>query len=129
MTVTRQTIADFRQALIAAFPDLFDESDEVGPPYLPISQFAAFTQEAKGRADWETYRRCAALVERFFGAADAELENALHVSYLEHLDFEGPRGPEAWRLLGPSLQRAWQRIAASNVRAAALPRKQRKHRS
>jgi hypothetical protein len=126
VTVTRHSLADFRQALLATFPDLFDEFDEVGPAYVQIGQFAAFTQEAKGRADWETYRGCVGLAERFLLDADAELQNALNVAYLEHLDFEGPRGPEAWRLLGPSLQNAWRRITASNVRASARPRKKRK---
>ena len=127
--MTRHSLADFRHALLTSFPDLFDEFDEVGPPYVQIGQFAAFTQGAKGRADWDTYRRCIALAERFLPAADAELENALYVAYLEHLDFEGPRGPEAWRLLGPSLQNAWRRITESNVDAAARPRKKRKGRS
>ena len=93
-----------------------------------IGEFAILTQRAKGAGDWDTYRRCAALAERFFVAGDAELENALYVAYLEHLDFEGPRGPEAWRLLGATLQEAWRRITASNARAAALPRKQGKRR-
>ena len=126
--MTGHSLTNCREALVAAFPDAFDESDEVGPRYLLIGEFAILTQRAKGAGDWDTYRRCVALAERFFVAADSELENALYVAYLEHLDFEGPRGPEAWRLLGPKLQEAWRRITASNARATALPRKQGKRR-
>ncbi len=119
------TLSDFRQALLTEFPDLFDEADEIGPATLQIGLFGAFTQEAKGRADWDTYRRSAALVEQYLRNANPELRNAISVCYLERLDFQGVRGPEAWRLLGSMLQNAWEAIAAANARAKSRSAKQR----
>lgn len=43
------------------------------------------------------------------------LRNVLNVSLLERLDFKGPRGPRAWSLLSPRLQRAWSDMAAYNA--------------
>jgi hypothetical protein len=102
---------DFRAAVLAEFPALRDEfegDDEL--PYLQVGAFALFTQRAKGQGDWDTYRRCVNIIGRLLANASPELENALYVSYLEHLDFRGPRGPKAWSLLTPELQAAWSRI-------------------
>ena len=82
---------------------------------------ALFTQQAKGRSDWSTYERCIRFVEQAFQNADGELEGALYVGFLEHIDFEGPRGKEAWGRLGPELQAAWKRITTDNARRGALP--------
>jgi hypothetical protein len=117
---------DFRTAVLAEFPQLRDEfKDDDELPYLQVGAFARFTQSAKGRADWDTYERCVGIAGRLFGRASRDLENALYVSYLEHLDFDGPRGPKAWSLLTPELQAAWRRIIKSNEKLMALPRKKR----
>ena len=59
---------------------------------------------------------------------DEALLNALNVSFLEHLDFDGPNGPEAWGYLSPELQDGWRAMQAYMARLATLtapPRKQR----
>ena len=121
------SFSDFRSTVLAEFPQLrenFEGDDDL--PYMQVGVFAKFTQSAKGRADWDTYERCVCLADRLLSRASSELENALYVSYLEHLDFDGPRGPKAWSLLTPELQAAWRRITKSIERLAALPRKKRK---
>jgi len=116
------THADFLTALLTEFPDLRDgiESSD-GLPYLEMGAFAAFTQRAKGAADWDVYGRAVRLAARFLPDADKELRNELHVSFLEHLDFEGPKGPKAWSLLPPDLQHAWHDIISYNERLLGRP--------
>jgi len=115
---------DFMSAVLGEFPELRDGIEEFGgQPHLQVGEFAAFTQAAKGRGDLTTYERCLKLVDRMFTQADADLASALRASYLERLDFEGSRGPAAWRLLSPRLQAAWNQVAAENRRLMALPQK------
>ena len=119
MTYSHQ---DLVAALIAEFPDLRgDLEDSDGQLHTEMGAFALFTQAAKGRGDLSTYERCLKLADRLFAQADADLAGAFRVSYLEHLDFEGSRGPAAWRLVPPRLQAAWNLLAAENRRLMALP--------
>ena len=60
-------------------------------------------------------------VDRFLPDADDELRNALHVSFLEHLDFIGPRGAQAWKLMTPRLQSAWKDIITDNEKLHGRP--------
>ena len=106
---------DFLDNVLHEFPELRGNVDDYdGLLHPELGAFAQFTQRAKGRADWDTYARCVRLIDHLLVDADRELENAIHVSYLEHLDFAGPRGPSAWALLSPRLQAAWKRITANN---------------
>ncbi len=118
---------DFRAAVLAEFPQLSDEfqgDDDI--PHVQLGVFARFTQAAKGRADWQTYERCVRIAGCLFARASGDLESALYVAYLEHLDFAGERGPKAWSLLTPELQAAWRRITRSNEKRAALPHKDKR---
>jgi hypothetical protein len=65
-------------------------------------------------------------VEGIYAGADAALAAAIRGSYLEHLDFEGSRGPAAWQLMPPRLQAAWNQVSAENRRLMALPQKSAK---
>ena len=115
---------DFVGAVLGEFPELREAMAEcAGLPHLQAGAFAAFTQAAKGRGDLTTYGRCLLLVDRIFAQADADLAGTLRVSYLEHLEFEGSRGPAAWRLVPPRLQAVWNQAAAENRRLMALPQK------
>ena len=109
------TPSTFQLVTLREFPVLRQEFEEDGDlPHVQMSAFARLVQAAKNRADWDTYRRAVTLADRLWSGADAELRNALNVSFLEEIDFEGPRGPEAWALLSPPLQRAWRAMAAYN---------------
>jgi hypothetical protein len=117
---------DFLTALLAEFPDLREGIEGCdGQLQMEMGAFALFTQSAKGRGDWPTFERCVALADRLLGDGDSALAGALRASYLEHLDFEGSRGPEAWRRLPPRLQTAWNHLAAENRRLMALPQKRK----
>ena len=115
---------NFVAAILAEFPELRDDLSVCsGVLHLEVGAFAAYTQAAKARGDMSTYKRCLELVDRIFGQADAQLAGTLRVSYLEHLEFEGSRGPAAWQLVPPRLQAAWNQVAADNRRLMALPQK------
>ena len=59
--------------------------------------------------------------------ATPDLDNALNVSYLEHLDFDGPRGPAAWERLTPRLKVGWKEMQRylEALAAKGRPRKWR----
>ena len=102
---------DFRRVLLEEFPQLRQEiEDSDGLLHIEMGVFAEHTQRAKGQGDWPTYERCIKLADRMWANPDAVLLNALNVSYLEYLDFDGPRGPKAWSLLTPPLQEGWKAI-------------------
>jgi hypothetical protein len=90
---------------------------------MEMEAFALWTQAAKGRGDLTTYARCVRLADQLFAEADADLAGAFRMSYLEHLEFEGSRGPAAWALLPARLQAVWKQIAAENRRLMALPQR------
>jgi hypothetical protein len=82
---------------------------------VQMEAFARRMQLAKGAADWEAYAPAAHLADELWKDADDALRDILNVSLLERLDFKGPRGPRAWSLLSPQLQRAWRDMAAHNA--------------
>lgn len=115
---------EFRVTVLGEFPelnDLFEGDDDL--PFNQIGAFASFTQRAKGAGDWDIYERCIRIAHTLFTRASPELENALYVSFLEHLSFDGPRGPKAWSLLTLELQTAWRRITEQNEAALASRRR------
>jgi hypothetical protein len=128
------TQSDFVRLALAEFPSLTEELEEAdGLLHLQMHAFTRVMQRAKAAADWATYRRGVHLAAQLWSRPDTNLLNALNVSFLEHLDFEGLHGPEAWKCLTSELQHGWQAMKAYNDRVASLsapPRKgkHRKHR-
>jgi len=126
--------ADFVRLVLAEFSELRDEltdADEL--LHLQMHVFTRLMQRAKGNADWSVYKRGVHLAAELWTRPDAALLNALKVSFLEHLDFDGPHGPRAWAQLTSELQQGWRAMRAYNERIAlrsAPPRKSRrsKHR-
>ena len=115
---------DFVTALLAEFPELRQEVEACdGQLASEMDAFAFFTRGAKGRGDWPVFDRCVALADQVLAGSDAVLGATFRTSFLEHLDFEGSRGPEAWRRFSPPLQAAWEQIAAVNRRLMALPQR------
>lgn len=123
------THADFVRLALAEFPELREEfEDDPELLHLQMHAFERLMGRAKVEGDWATYARGMRLAHLLWRRPDDDLLNALNVSYLEHLDFEGPNGAEAWRHLSPELQDGWRAMQAYMARLAALaapPRKQR----
>src|SRR5882724_2925299 len=91
--------AKFVQLVLTEFPQLHKELAEAdGLLHLQMSAWSRFTQEAIERNDLDTVKRCYALLAGIMKATSPEVENAIHVSFLEQLDFESsPYGAEARR--------------------------------
>src|SRR5690349_19240546 len=90
------TADDFRRLVLAEFPELLEEFEDFADLlHLQMAVFARRTQLAKGEGDWDTYARCIRLADTLWRRPDEPLLNALNVSYLEMIDFDGPRGPVA----------------------------------
>ena len=121
------SLANFGDLLLAEFPALRqDFEDFASLPYIQMGGFARLVQSAKGEADWETYAKAMAIADQLWASADDELRNALNVSFLEHIDFEGPRGSHAWSLLSKTLQNAWTSMSDYNQRLHSAPKKHSK---
>ena len=91
------TADEFRSALAAEFPEVVAAIDpiEVGLLHCEIGRFRTCTEEAiDGGRQWAAERHFR-FVERALREADAEVRNALEISYLEDLAL-GEHKPE-WR--------------------------------
>lgn len=118
------THSDFVRLALATFPDLADDFASVeGMPTLYASIFGERLQRAKGSADWDTYARGIALIERLWDSPDQALSTALRWGVMPRLEFDGPRGPVAWEYLNPELRRAWESTHKELQARRALPRK------
>jgi hypothetical protein len=123
-------MATSREFIAAALQELPEARDDAGSfeglPHVQISALAEIAQRAKGAGEWRKYRQVLDLVDRFLPEADDELRNAIHVSFLECLDFIGPRGAQGWKLMSPRLQSAWKDIITYNEKLLGQPRPQGK---
>jgi hypothetical protein len=116
------TPQEFVAAAVEELPEAKEDVESFdGLPYVQIGCLAAIAQRAKGDGNWTKYQQVLNLVDRFLPTADGELSNAIHVSFLEHLDFIGPRGVHAWRLMSPRLQSAWRDIITYNEQLLGRP--------
>lgn len=121
--------SDFVRLALIAFPELREEfEDNAELLHVQMGAFARRTQRAKGEGDWDAYARCVRLADEMWRHPDYYLQNALNVSYLEHLDFDGPRGAIAWEHLTPALRDGWRAMRAYNERLSSLPQKQKRKR-
>ena len=121
------TADDFRRMALTEFPELGDDFEyNEGLLHVQMGSFAQRLQEAKGAADWDTYHRGVRLANELWRRPDEALLNALNVSFLEHLDFDGPRGPYAWTLLTPELQHGWRAMQQYLKDLAKVSKKKRK---
>jgi hypothetical protein len=118
--------AKFVQLVLAEFPQLHEEFAEAeGLLHLEMSALSRFAQKAIEHNDFDTLKRCYGLLAELMKTAPSEVENAIHVSFLEHLNFESsPYGEGARRLLPPVLKKAldevnehWKRVGQWQVEA------------
>jgi hypothetical protein len=117
------THADFERLALEAFPVLRAEFDDAeGLLHLQMHAFQRLTERAAKAGDWDTFRRCVDLATELWQRPEPELYNALNVSFLEHLDFEGPHGAEAWMRLTSDLKRGWEAMERYNKELRAAER-------
>ncbi len=86
------------QKIISTFPEIKEdiESDE-DLFYLQISTFSSFAQNAIDNKDKKTFSQICELIRSFLLSSSGDTNNALHVSFLEHLHFEdSKRTSRSW---------------------------------
>ena len=123
--------------VLGEFPQLTEEfAEEEGLLHLQTAAFSRFAQAAIDGGDLDTLRRCYDLLAEVMKSCTFEVENAIYVSFLENLDFEGPPGgAEARRLLPPTLAQAlaeleahWQRFGEWQAEAQDARQRAREER-
>jgi len=123
------TQADFVRLALAEFPELCEEFEEdANLLHLQMHSFQRRMEKAKKEEDWTAYSRGMRLAHELWRRPDHALLNALNVSFLEHLEFGGSSGAEAWQHLTPELQEAWRAMDAYMSHLSTLtaaPKKQR----
>lgn len=129
MTEQPYTRIDFARHALVEFPQLREDFEEY-PDLLHLQMHALerLAEAALKARDWMLYRRIMLFADRLWQRPDADLLNALNVSFLEHLEFDGPDGTRAWGYLSSGLQDGWRAIAAYMAQlaeAARPPGKQR----
>ena len=101
----------FVELLSKEFPSLRSElGNWPGLIHLQSSQFARFTQEAINCGNELLVRRCFDIADTCLEKSDSELENAISVSYLEHLDLDSAEGYRAKDTMPRNLFQAWESI-------------------
>jgi hypothetical protein len=120
-----KTTAIDHQAFVAEltrlFPDALADIDpdiDGGLLHLEMGAFCRFTEEAIKREDRAILVRCFQFVERLLLNGDASVKNAVHVSYLEHLDLESAEGRKARAHMPSAVIAAWNDITAYNAQIA-----------
>jgi len=99
------------EALMAEFPELRDDLVyDDGLLHLQVATLARHTEAAIESGDLATVRRDFMFMDRMLADADEFVDNAIHVSYLEHLFFDGEHGAAAEALLSSRLREGWRMI-------------------
>jgi hypothetical protein len=101
---------EFFEQLVLEFPELQKELESDfgrGLNHVQMGAFARVTQQAIEKGNFEHVCRYTTFVDLSFPNADPELENALYVSYLENIYFDGKNGVEAWNHLPNSFQKIY----------------------
>jgi hypothetical protein len=96
----------FLKELQDTFPQLKDAINaQHGLLHLEVHVFADFVQHAIADGDKETARLSLMIAERYCNGGNAEMSNAIGVSFVEHLDLR--KAPWAWDFLGRCLKHAY----------------------
>jgi hypothetical protein len=101
----------FIEYVIEKFPELkTDLAEDAGFDTLQVSTFCDYTQKAIDRGDLDSVENCFDIAHRVLKDGDDSMKNAIHVSFLEHLDFRGRYGGKAFSLMSADLAQSWTDI-------------------
>jgi hypothetical protein len=107
--------AAFVSGLKARFPELTEELEEetgAGLLHVETGCFAQYAQAAVDRGDRVVVERCWAFANVVFCDCTPDVENALYVSFLEHLDFVDQSTKRRWalELMPETLRKGWHEM-------------------
>ena len=110
----------FIAMLAERYPAIAADIDEcmAGLLHLEMVQLAKAAQAAISDEDPEAIRGHFRFIDEVYRRATPEVKNAVHVSYLERLGFEGRHGKriKAREMLSPALQAGLRGLEAYNER-------------
>ena len=115
---------EFLRRVLARFPQLREPLDDEiirGLLHPEMATFSRLCEEAVAAGQWTDVDACFRLVKDAWAYADPDLDNALYVSFIEHLDFSTPNGRAAFERLPAKLRAAHKELRehfAALVRAA-----------
>lgn len=81
--------------------------------HLQIGVLARFAQSVIDDGDKEAWQEIGRVFEEIRKSGTPEVENALNVAFLEHLNFKDKKKMRSWayRAMPPSMRRAWDEMA------------------
>ena len=104
------TTDEFLDLLVATFPETRDEvldPDYAGLIHLQVGRLAAYANKCIETRRFDELRRVFDFFEATMRKVTTDVENALYVSFLEHVDFEGFQQKEIRQYLKSELYNAW----------------------
>lgn len=102
------------QKILSSFPELEEDfEDETGLFYNQIFAFHYLAQSAIDSQDREKFLQICELIGCFLLNSSGDVKNALHVSFLEHLNFESSKRTDrswAFEVMPQIMQQAYRDI-------------------
>ena len=86
------------RALRMRFPDIRVDESMRGLLYMEVGTFARYTQRHIDANDRDGVEQCFAFAREAWMGGDDEVQNALGVAYLEHLNFKDGKVARRWAL-------------------------------
>jgi hypothetical protein len=109
----------FIKLLADRFPAIFANIDEcqAGLLHCEMGEIARATQRAISAEDVAAVREHFRFIDDVYRSGNAQIKNTVHVSYLEHLSFDGRHGRriKAREMLSPALQAALKGLEEYNA--------------
>ena len=102
----------FLQSLVEQFPELASDvldKDYIGLIHLQIGCMARYANQLIEQARFDTLERLFNFFQNTVDKVDSSTENALYVSFLEHLEMSGDaeKSKAAQKLLQPKYLQIW----------------------
>ena len=100
-----------------AFPEISEEiREDEGLLHLQIGEFSHLAQAFIDNENTISFSKMCELFESLFNSASPELENALNVSFLEHLNFKDGKKNRKWayNAMPPKMKKAWEKMQDYN---------------
>lgn len=105
--------------ILLLFPQLSEEIEEDdGLLHLQIGTFSHLAQSFIDSGNSVEFSKVCSLFAKLFPSADSELENALNVSFLEHLDFIDGKCNRSWayEAMPHEMRKAWDEMEEYNAK-------------
>ena len=102
---------DFGSAIISLFPELREDIQEwTGLVTLQMMELRLFAEKQAAAGNTLILNTCVQLLQRALTEGDAQLKNAVYVSFLEHVNRSEEVGKRIYDALTPELREGWKEV-------------------